>query len=390
MVFYMSSWYAPSCQRSDFTRYRIYRGNQDETLIELFGTATDRNYPAEEKVVVSDKVQVDSIFAVNDQQIKKCISTKDGTIPVGVVTSYCPDILEDLLRLWNNTGVPLLIQVGDAPSPKASRFVNNSNYMLQSYSSIPHFAKTRAALASDMSWIETKRALQRQPPEKSLLPQRIIWKLNTRRHFGGLGDLHLIDIPWAKKKNVSVFRGITTGKRAPRKSKLSVEQKCRLQQRCAIVDKYSNSLLVDAKLVRYPSKKMMNQYPASYYGQKLTRTEMLQYKALIMLQGNDVSSGLKWAMMSNSVVIMPAPTVSSWFMEELLRPYIHYVPIKADLSDVEEQMRWIIENDLQAQKIAQRGSLWVKDMLFHDDAMADEREIKAEILSRYGALFTGE
>jgi hypothetical protein len=32
----------------------------------------------------------------------------------------------------------------------------------------------------------------------------------------------------------------------------------------------------------------------SLFGDSKTLQEMLQYKALIMLEGNDVSSGLKW------------------------------------------------------------------------------------------------
>ena len=49
--------------------------------------------------------------------------------------------------------------------------------------------------------------------------------------------------------------------------------------------------------------------------------EMLKNKAIIMMEGNDVASGLKWALYSSSVVMMPVPTVTSWALEEMLQPW---------------------------------------------------------------------
>jgi hypothetical protein len=41
-----------------------------------------------------------------------------------------------------------------------------------------------------------------------------------------------------------------------------------------------------------------------------------------MIAGNDVASGLKWALFSQSVVLMPPPNHTSWAMEELLEPWV--------------------------------------------------------------------
>ena len=55
--------------------------------------------------------------------------------------------------------------------------------------------------------------------------------------------------------------------------------------------------------------------------------------------GNDVSSGLKWALLSRSVVIMQTPTKTSYAMKELLQPWTHYIPIDDRFSDVEDKMK---------------------------------------------------
>ena len=74
-------------------------------------------------------------------------------------------------------------------------------------------------------------------------------------------------------------------------------------------------------------------------------------------------------------------------MEDILEPWVHYVPLNKDLSDVEEKMQWVIDHDEEARRIAMRGSLWVKDLLYHPDSEKDEEMIFEEILRRYRAHF---
>lgn len=56
-------------------------------------------------------------------------------------------------------------------------------------------------------------------------------------------------------------------------------------------------------------------------------------------------------------------------------------------SDVEEKMQWIIDHDAEAQQIAERATLWMEDLVFHPDALEDDRLIQEEILRRYRAHF---
>ena len=46
-------------------------------------------------------------------------------------------------------------------------------------------------------------------------------------------------------------------------------------------------------------------------------------------------------------------------------------------------MQWIIDNDAEAQRIAERATLWMEDLVFHPDALEDDRLIQEEILRRY-------
>ena len=107
----------------------------------------------------------------------------------------------------------------------------------------------------------------------------------------------------------------------------------------------------------------------------------------IRIKTLDVASGLKWALLSQSVVLMPKPKHTSWAMEELLQPWVHYIPISDSLIDVEDKMQWVVDNDESARRIAERGSLWMQDLVYHPDAMEDDTIIREEIIRRYSQHF---
>jgi hypothetical protein len=56
-------------------------------------------------------------------------------------------------------------------------------------------------------------------------------------------------------------------------------------------------------------------------------------------------------------------------------------------TDVEEKMQWVVDNDVEAQRISRRGTMWMEDLVFHPDAAEDDRLIQEEILKRYEAHF---
>jgi hypothetical protein len=74
-------------------------------------------------------------------------------------------------------------------------------------------------------------------------------------------------------------------------------------------------------------------------------------------------------------------------MEELLVPWVHYVPLNDKATDVEEKMQWVIDNDEDARKIAEQSSLWMEDLVFHPDAARDDHLIKEEMIRRYRVHF---
>ena len=91
--------------------------------------------------------------------------------------------------------------------------------------------------------------------------------------------------------------------------------------------------------------------------------ELLKNKFLISLEGNDVATGLKWMLASNSVVFMPIPTMESWVLESQLKPWVHYVPLLFDGSDLLEKVSHGIANPDQMMNIVKNAKSYIKKFL---------------------------
>ena len=96
-------------------------------------------------------------------------------------------------------------------------------------------------------------------------------------------------------------------------------------------------------------------YPTSLLSPKVTIPDLLKYKYLPIVDGNDKSSSVGWIMASNSVPIMPKPRYHSWLCEAFLEPGVHYVEVKRDFSDMLEKIEWCKQNDATCKQIADNG-----------------------------------
>jgi hypothetical protein len=82
--------------------------------------------------------------------------------------------------------------------------------------------------------------------------------------------------------------------------------------------------------------------------------DQLRCRYLLCVEGNDVATGLKWGMSSNSLCLMTRPSCETWFMEGRLVPGVHYVELAPDYSDLDlkldhyeahpDEAQWIIRN----------------------------------------------
>ena len=89
----------------------------------------------------------------------------------------------------------------------------------------------------------------------------------------------------------------------------------------------------------------------------------LKYKYLISIDGNSAAwQRVPWILLSNSVLLKQDSSYIEWFYPAL-KPYIHYIPLKKDLSDIFEKINWLKNNDNKAQQISINATNFVKKNL---------------------------
>ena len=333
---------------------------------------------------IDAEVRVSVIFHFDRNVLTTC-SYEQGGIRLG---PYCTDALTTLQVAMKETHwderIPVLLQFGDEDDSRAYRA---RTFALEDYVRLPHIKKFRRVVTP--AEVERVTSPPCNPGHWQHRLNPIIWKLNSQRHFELLYRVPRYDQAWEAKINRAIFRGALTGTSNDHviNASLTDLENCYNLPRCRLTLNHANSTLVDAKLTSVMGLLPETINQVNLLGETCSMRHIMKYKGIILLEGNDVSSGLKWALLSNSVVLMPRPTYTSWAMEEMLEPWMHYIPLNDNLTDVEEKVQWMIQHGAEAKRIARRASLWIKDLVFHPQAKIDEALINNEILRRYGAYF---
>jgi hypothetical protein len=194
-----------------------------------------------------------------------------------------------------------------------------------------------------------------------------ILNINALRHSGMLQTIKNIDIPFNKKNNKLLWRGVSTG----RKHNLL---------RDILVKKFQNNKdkNIDIKFSRLLQgyEHRSNEY---ILGAEISIEKQLESKFLISIEGNDVATNLKWCLLSNSVVLMPKPKICSWFMEDKLEPFVHYIPLQDDFEDLIQKYDWCLSNLSKCEEISKNATRYMEQFMNEKN----ENEIAKRVVIKY-------
>jgi hypothetical protein len=165
----------------------------------------------------------------------------------------------------------------------------------------------------------------------------------------------LIEENWNIKKNMAVFRGSATG------CGYTVNRNARLK--AAWLSKKFPKLL-DAGITAAKQKlKIDEKDRVGYIDLSSLQIELSnfipfekqsQYKYILHLDGNVAAYRLSKSMLLQSTIILQESGSRLWF-QHLLEPYIHYIPVKKDLSNLIEIINWCKTHDKECQRIAENA-----------------------------------
>jgi Glycosyl transferase family 90 len=105
-------------------------------------------------------------------------------------------------------------------------------------------------------------------------------------------------------------------------------------------------------------------------------TAFQQYVAIMDMDGNSWSSRFSTLLCYNSVVIKVEPQYVEYFNQDL-RPWVHYIPVKDDLSDLERNVDWALDpaNDEAVRRIIKTANQWCSKTLIPNELARDLLDI---------------
>jgi hypothetical protein len=80
----------------------------------------------------------------------------------------------------------------------------------------------------------------------------------------------------------------------------------------------------------------------------------VQFKYLLDVEGNGYSGRVKLLMFTRRPIFLQDRPYKEYFYSDL-KPYVHYIPVKRDFSDLQDQLTWAEVNPEQCQLIANQA-----------------------------------
>uniref|UniRef100_UPI00398F73F0 protein O-glucosyltransferase 1 n=1 Tax=Pristiophorus japonicus TaxID=55135 RepID=UPI00398F73F0 len=156
--------------------------------------------------------------------------------------------------------------------------------------------------------------------------------------------------PWEKKISKGFFRGSRTSSERDHLILLSREE----------------HLLVDAEYTKNQAWKSEKDTLGKPPATEIPLVEHCKYKYLFNFRGVAASFRFKHLFLCGSLVFHVG---SEWleFFYPQLQPWVHYIPVAQDLSDVRELLQFVKVNDHIAREIAESGRQFILDHLQMED-----------------------
>lgn len=86
---------------------------------------------------------------------------------------------------------------------------------------------------------------------------------------------------------------------------------------------------------------------------------MKDYSILLDIEGGGYSARLKYLLFSNKPLILVDRPYKEFYFKNL-QEYVHYIPVKRDLSDLIDKTKWILNNYTESLNIANNALEYAK------------------------------
>jgi hypothetical protein len=195
------------------------------------------------------------------------------------------------------------------------------------------------------------------------------------------------DKPWEERKNIAVFRGSSTGCGVT----IDTNPRLKVSYMSTLVE---NKSYIDAGITKWnlrPRKVMNSKYLQTIekndlpFGliESMNPEKQCEYKYIINIDGHVSAFRLSLELSMGSVILLVSSQWKMWF-SYLLVPNKHFVPVKDDLSDLIDQIKWCQNNDEKCKDIAKNAKIFYKTYLSKDGILDYLQKIICNIKFQVG------
>lgn len=182
----------------------------------------------------------------------------------------------------------------------------------------------------------------------------------------------IFDTPWNDKIPTAIFRGSNTGCGTT----IDTNTRLKVSYLSSTTSPDENNIpYLDAGITNWNTR-IRKQYGNPYLQTidiqnmprlvtRLSRLEQSKYKYIINIDGHVSAFRLSIELGMGSVPLIVNSQWKMWF-SNLLQPFIHYVPINEDLSNLVDQIKWCRENDEKCKQIAINAKIFFDTYLQKD------------------------
>lgn len=292
------------------------------------------------------KEMVDQTFA----QIKKSITTSyivRYRVIDGELYRYFPE--NEPISLVNNSTEKALKQLINL-----GKF-QNADFLFSYLDGVPIEGTTDSYhITEEKKWQAPVlfSAKAKHVPYAILVPD---WRSTSKWWFTDIKNIraHSAKIPWNQKKNYALWRGSLTKNIRSRLCQISLEYQ-------EYLDAKLNVQLEDPL-----AQEALEQQ--GLFGNRVSWEEFLACKYLPLVDGCCCAApAFQWRLFSKCLTLKQESEEIQWFYGAL-QPYVHYVPIQNDLSNLIEQIQWAQTHDAECKQIANNAFIFAKENLMMED-----------------------
>jgi hypothetical protein len=162
-----------------------------------------------------------------------------------------------------------------------------------------------------------------------------------------------------------VFRGAMTG-RVEGSYQFNQENFLLFPRSMCVTKSLQHPELIDARfsaITQTQQPEIISTVFQSYFAPPLNVREQLKYKYQILIDGNTCAySRFFWQLFSDGLIIKQDSPDIQWFYKGV-RPNVHFLPCKWDMSNLPSQILYAKQNDAKALEIIKNANIFAQESL---------------------------